>query len=102
MIKLKRRVNVENLDPKLWVAYGVAIAVYEELGNLRNCVITSGNDRKHKVTSLHYRNLAIDLRVWGFDAHAKNVATVMIGSRLSLDYDVINEGDHIHIEWDPK
>lgn len=103
MIKLKDdSVWADGLDRRLWVAYGVALAVYEELGNQHNCVITSANDGQHMYSSKHYSDEAIDLRVWGFDDHARRVATVMIGSRLSLDYDVIDEGNHIHIEWDPK
>ena len=61
-------------------------------------VITSTYEGSHSEGSLHYANLAVDIR--------KNKAKVLsykeIKQALGKDYDVILEGDHIHIEYDPK
>jgi len=61
-------------------------------------VITSTYEGYHSEGSLHYANLAVDIR--------KNKARILsyneIKQVLGEDYDVILEGDHIHIEYDPK
>lgn len=103
MIKVKNSsVNIENLDPKLYVAYGAILFAYHMIGNKHNCVITSGNDSKHKANSLHYKNLAIDLRVWGLSDSERELVTKSLSECLGKDFDVIDEKDHIHIEYDPE
>ena len=62
--------------------------------------ITSGNDGKHKANSLHYKNLAIDIRTK--DMRFKEGNTLRIRKSLVNKYDVILEKDHIHIEYDPR
>ena len=69
--------------------------------------ITSANDSKHKHNSLHYKNRALDIRIWNIVdddpdfTKAKEWATRM-QSALGEDYDVLFEDDHIHAEYDPK
>lgn len=71
-------------------------------------VVTSGNDGQHMRGSLHYDDLALDLRVWDLGDHEEAAAEIQ--DRLGDDYDVIAEwraeGDgevpsHIHAEYDP-
>lgn len=72
-------------------------------------VITSGNDSRHKVGSLHFSNEAIDVRGNNISRDVafriRNELIVMLGR----DYDVIYEvfpnfpaNNHFHIEYDPK
>lgn len=62
-------------------------------------VITSTYEGMHSAGSLHYANLAIDIRVPEEDrGHYRN----RIAHALGRDYDVVSETDHIHIEYDPK
>jgi len=61
-------------------------------------VITSTYEGTHSEGSLHYANLAIDIR----KNLAKILSHVEIKEWLGKDYDVILEADHIHIEYDPK
>ena len=61
-------------------------------------VITSTYEGTHSEGSLHYANLAVDIR-----ENQKNPLTIVeIRRELGADYDVILEADHIHIEYDPK
>lgn len=64
-------------------------------------VVTSLSDSKHKDTSLHYRGYAVDIRTR--DMKVQDVPTVVRECRLALgrDYDVVQEPDHIHVEYDP-
>jgi len=71
--------------------------IYREFGY--ELVITSTYEGNHSPSSLHYANLAIDIRV-----PKKDRAKIYekIRNTLSKDYDVVNEETHIHIEYDPK
>ena len=62
-------------------------------------VITSTYEGNHSPGSLHYANLAIDIRAPKKDREKlyKEIKEV-----LSDDYDVVLERTHIHIEYDPK
>ena len=62
-------------------------------------VITSTYGGNHLPCSLHYANLAIDIRL-----PKKNLKEIVteIKDILGKDYDVVLERDHIHIEYDPK
>ena len=83
-------------------------------------VITSGNDSKHSKNSLHYKNLAIDVRGNNLDPD-KGRNYIMgrrmrqdIAIRLGPDFDVLYEeyphprssadffNTHFHIEYDPE
>ena len=66
-------------------------------------VITSGaegevGDRRHRPNSLHYEGLAIDIRVRDYVW----CLIEMLKTRLGVGWDIVEEGDHIHIERDPK
>ena len=75
---------------------------YERRDNLQHFVVTSAHDGVHSESSLHDDGLAIDLRVWGFsEAEAKRV-TGEIQERLGQRWDVVYEGTHIHVEYDPS
>ena len=68
--------------------------------------ITSANDSDHKYGSLHYENLAFDIRIRNivgiieFPLAARAWAEQM---RIALgdDYEVILEDTHLHVEYDP-
>lgn len=94
-------VNVIGLRPEMLLAIMICKEVYAE--ERTELVITSINDGVHSLTSLHYSGCAIDLRTRNFKskAHAKNVAD-KINDRLTIDYDVVAEADHIHLEYQPR
>lgn len=62
-------------------------------------VITSTYEGNHSPSSLHYANLAIDIRCPRRD---KDKLYAEVRKALSDDYDVVLEKNHIHIEYDPK
>ena len=64
--------------------------------------ITSGNDGVHKKNSKHYNNEAVDIRTRDMSEQNKVLTQLWIKKWLGLNYDVILESDHIHIEYDPK
>ena len=61
-------------------------------------VITSTYEGNHRPGSLHYANLAIDIKN---PKHPKKTIDTL-RKELGEDYAVVGELDHIHIEYDPK
>lgn len=83
---------------------------YSSLKAQEWAIITSANDGHHKAGSLHYVNLAVDLRLpGGLTAKGKardpnlvvNFA-MTLRAYLGDDFDVVIEKNHIHVEYDPK
>jgi hypothetical protein len=60
--------------------------------------ITSTYEGNHSEGSLHYADLAVDI---GRDKKGQEVRDEL-KHKFGMDYDVVLEPDHIHIEYDPK
>jgi len=71
--------------------------VYREHGE--ELVVTSTYEGDHSAGSLHYADLAFDIRLP--KAKATTIA-LEIQQALGEDFDVVLEPTHIHIEYDPK
>lgn len=65
-------------------------------------VVTEGTGGKHKDNSLHYKGYGIDVRTR--DIPPTMVSTVLhsIIESLGYEFDVVQESDHFHIEYDPR
>ena len=91
---LKDGVGLAGLQPEM--LWGIDRIERENI----SLVITSARDGVHSKHSHHYKGLAIDLRVWDIDDTAAMCRKIrgMLGS----EYQVIDESNHIHIEYDPE
>jgi len=94
---LKAGVDISRLKPeirkKLPGIAGIIWSVDQE-----ELVILSTYEGDHSEGSLHYADLAVDIRkTIGF----KVIAT-KIKAYLGKDYDVVLNAFHIHIEYNPK
>lgn len=74
---------------------------YAQRDVLESFVVTSAHDGTHSDDSLHDDGLAIDFRVWGFTDPQREAAATEIQRRLGKRWDVVDEVDHLHIEYDP-
>ena len=109
-MRLKKGVKIQGITPELLFGLFVANEVYKEHG--RELVITSLNDGYHSLTSLHYSGNAGDLRIYYFDTDENKIKYFPkdetkslqneIKKRLSIDYDIVIEEDHIHLEFQPR
>lgn len=88
-----------DLHPKLTWGIFQAERVYFKYD--KRMVITSLNDGKHMNGSKHYVGQAMDLRIWGLEDKLE-VVKEELKQVLGRDFDVVLEGDHFHIEYDPK
>ena len=97
---LKQGVKITNLKPQLIIAIIVANDVYNL--HKQELVITSCDDSKHGIGTLHGQGYAFDCRTSYFtNGEAQRVANE-IRAKIDDAFDVVYEGDHIHIEYDPK
>lgn len=102
MISLKDGATLLGLQPQMLVALMAAHAIYEKRGV--ELVITAGNDGKHSENSLHYAGCALDLRVSNLPTPHVDGGFIAaeLGRHLGRDFQVLFEGDHIHVSWRPK
>lgn len=75
-------------------------AEYTFQANGYSCICTAGTDGKHMPTSKHYLAQAVDLRSKHVSKDMLPKIVSELKERLGKDYDVILEGDHIHVEHD--
>ncbi len=94
-------VRIDALQPAIYLVLRIAEDVYERHG-VDDMVITSGRDGHHSLTSLHEAGAAVDLRTHNVPEDKRRAIADSIKHRLGLDFDVLFEGDHIHIELQPR
>lgn len=108
MLKFKDdSITVGQIHPALvLVLTGVVVPVLEKHGI--ECILTSGDEQgvMHSPTSLHYVGCAVDIRTinhqTGQPYQGMAQAFNAIRQDLTMDYDLIDEGNHWHLEFQPK
>jgi hypothetical protein len=93
MIKVKTGVT-----PKHLVIAAAAANVAAEMGI--TVTITSGSDSTHMVGSKHYAGEALDFRL--VPLAVRESFYQQLQTRLGPAYQVLHEGTHCHVEWDPQ
>ena len=99
---IKAGVDLRGLTPQMAIAYSIAQQIYHDIAG-QHCVITSASDGKHMPDSLHYKGKALDLRT--NNLRPEQVHPVFVALKDALhpgQFDVVLEGDHIHVEFDFK
>lgn len=67
----------------------------------RDAIVTFTTNGTHSAGSFHYEGNAIDLRTKDLTTSQINEIVEDLVEKLGDEYDIVNEGDHIHIEYDP-
>lgn len=95
--------NGDVVHPRIMKALRV-VDFYHKLyaSNDQEAEIVHVMDGKHHKGSRHYVGLAADIRIWYIPAGRLKEFVEFIQKQLGMDYDVILEKDHIHLEFDPK
>lgn len=105
-MKLKASVSLAGITPEMAVGLFICDGVYERLNFEHNedheMTVTSIKDGKHMEGSRHYSGNAADLRIWNIPQPLHSTLTKKLKEALGLDFDVVLESDHIHVEFDPK
>lgn len=93
-------VNLDGVDGMILYAMSVVEPIMREYGPF---VCTSAKDGTHSKNSLHYVGFAFDCRTWALTEPTERAhAFEMIKTALGYDYDVVDEGDHFHVESSDK
>lgn len=97
-MKIKFGVKVEGLNSQILIILPMLEDLMRYAGS--ELVITSALEGVHMKNSLHYVGLAVDIRL-PYTQEALNCQFVKtLQLFLGKDFDVVLEGDHIHIEFD--
>jgi hypothetical protein len=100
---LKGGVDIAGIRSECIVGLLVASQVFEARGV--PFIVTSVRDSKHSEKSLHYVGAAFDCRL--ASRYTKSPETDKriledLKESLGAQFDVVLEGDHFHVEFDPK
>lgn len=94
---IKAGVDISRLRPEIRKKLTAIERIVDAIGQ-EELVITSTYEGNHSAGSLHYADLAVDVR----RTNRPDVVCQEIRRELGQDYDVVLENNHIHIEYDPK
>lgn len=100
-VELKEGVRIAGLRPETVFALQVIEGAFRDAGYPMTTV-TSGVEGSHSRASLHYLGCAVDIRTRFVPTEKLETLRVEIARRLTAEYDVILEGDHLHVEYEPK
>lgn len=101
-MKLKESVTKQDVKPPIWYACGIVEMIYRA-NNLQFVVTSMTDSHDDRPKSLHLKGLAVDIRTRDIppgllDQVFKSVQAVL----NPKGFDVAPEGDHLHVEYDPK
>lgn len=103
MLQYKKSANKGVLQPVMMLGLSRIETVFNSYGYA--AVITSTDDSFHKVGSLHYVGLAVDLRIKHIQLEVIESLfddVVKVLDSLSEHFQAILETDHIHVEYDRR
>lgn len=106
MLKIKPQptpVSLIAVSPQIVFADQVMTGIFA--AHDLDCEVTSGSEGRHGYGSLHFIGNGRDYSL----AAANKIAAVTADNivreakaALGREFDVVNEGDHVHVEWQPK
>lgn len=112
MLTLTDKCSITGIQPETAIGMFIVAQALERVGvplteiDVKplplNCEITSGTDGKHSAKSLHYVGFAFDVRTRDMDEHTVDEVMVACRSALNREWDIVDEGDHMHFEFQPK
>ncbi len=100
MISFGRHFYPTGLKPEITCTISIIKDVADELE--LDVILSSAIDRTHSRGSLHYVGLAIDIYWERFTQFDGDEFRVNLKEQIGVHYDVVLEGDHVHVEYQPK
>ena len=98
-MKIKHGVDLRGIKPEAVVAMMICEPIISKHAEF---VVTSVCDGKHMQGSKHYEGLAMDIRTREIPEAMLKPCLDEMKEALGPQYDAILEGDHFHVEHDPK
>lgn len=110
-LRFKEGVIPYRVHPELVTALSRGAELFFEMFG-KHLWVTSLADGKHSSASRHYPSAktdwycaAADTRVWGLSEQDRTNFVLAWGAEVNAHrhvFDIVDEEDHIHIEYDPK
>ena len=100
-IALKHSARITGMRTETLFAIRAAEGVFQDR-NIGMMTITSCCDGKHGKGSKHYIGGAFDIRTMTLTNEQIQMIAADIKDRIGVEFDVVVEADHIHVEHDPK
>ena len=97
---MREGVILAGLQPEMRIVKKHADRIWKKHGE--RCVITSAVDREHSPGSLHPFGYALDFESKLFGGDQCEIVAQEMRDALGPKYQVFFEGDHFHVEYDPK
>jgi|TARA_Y100000310_G_scaffold291014_2_gene318622 hypothetical protein len=97
---LNEPVRIQGIRPELLLGLIICDAIFMEYGH--EVEITSVIDGKHSRGSLHYAGAAADIRSRDIPENQREPIKIKCKAALGPDFDLVLEGSHYHLEFDPK
>ena len=99
ILKFKPGVRLFGLQPEMLWAVDRCVDVWPDDFDV---TVTSARGDKHSRQSRHNTGHAVDLRTRDLNDEQIRSLVLRLKQVLGKQFDVIYEGNHIHIEFDPK
>ena len=100
MISIKAGASIRGIRSEMLLALQIVEGVYAQ--HQIPLVITEGTGGTHSEGSLHYVGLALDLRSSNVSDNLKAGIVSELKQLLGAEFDFVVEGDHFHVEFQPK
>jgi len=96
------RLGADNTGLKTEALLGLMVVSFYFMERGWPCRQTSGLEGKHGRNSLHFAGLAFDIGKSGVPGVFLSKVRDDLATRLGDQFDVVEEGDHWHIEFQPE
>ena len=93
-------VRINGVQPELALLFAAIAFIECRLMDAGELMLTSVTDGRHGENSLHYPGFAADIDF--HDAGRFPWIAGKLRERLTVEFDVVPEGTHIHVEFQPK
>jgi len=99
-VSIGEHVKLVGLSVPMAIAHTIVVESFRSCGY--DCTMTSATDRTHSRASLHYIGNGSDYSYFGVSPYNRLKIRDDVKVRLGREFDVVDEGDHLHVEWQPK
>ena len=98
MLRFKDGVSIFGLQPEILWALDKCVQMWM----VKYVTVTSARGGTHSRKSLHYAGHAVDLRNNDMTTSQRQETLISVREILGVNYDFLDEGDHFHLEYQPK
>ena len=96
----EKAARIAGISPEMVLG---ALIIYDVLkAHGKEFTITSGTEGPHGRASLHFIGNALDIRTRGWIPTELREVEADLQASLGIDFDVVRENSHLHVEFQPK